>query len=113
MSTQSVHPRSVRSTLVPAMAPPAGVRLGPASWMKKNLFSTPFSGVLTICFTLLAFWLLYQFLSFSVVNAVWSGGPETCRADLHGACWPFIAEKFNYLRYGAYPVSERWRVDLT
>ncbi|WP_348626132.1 amino acid ABC transporter permease [Mesorhizobium sp. LNJC403B00] len=80
--------------------------------MKKNLFSTPSSGALTICFVLLAAWLLHHFLSFAIFNAVWSGGHEACRANSQGACWPFIAEKFDYLRYGAYPVSERWRVDL-
>ena len=80
-------------------------------WVKKNLFSTPFSGVLTIAFTLLAASLLQQFLSFSIFNAVWTGGSEGCRANPDGACWPFIAEKLSYLRYGAYP--GHWRVDLT
>jgi general L-amino acid transport system permease protein len=113
MSGQSLHPHYVSSTRPVAVARPAGTRPGPASWMRKNLFSTPFSGALTVCFILLAIWLLHQFLSFSVVNAVWSGGYEACRANPEGACWPFIAEKLNYLRYGAYPASERWRVDLT
>ncbi|TJV09768.1 MAG: amino acid ABC transporter permease, partial [Mesorhizobium sp.] len=69
--------------------------------------------MLTICFTVLAAWLMYQFASFAVLDAVWAGGQEECRANPEGACWPFIVEKFDYLRYGAYPVSERWRVDLT
>ena len=36
-----------------------------------------------------------------------------CRAHQDGACWAFIAQKFDYLRYGSYPVAERWRVDVT
>ena len=35
-----------------------------------------------------------------------------CRANQDGACWAFIADKFDYLRYGSYPASERWRVDV-
>ncbi|ESY52666.1 ABC transporter [Mesorhizobium sp. LNJC372A00] len=112
MSDQSMRSPVDISALIPAMAPPADVRPGPVSWMKKNLFSTPSSGALTICFVLLAAWLLHHFLSFAIFNAVWSGGHEACRTNSQGACWPFIAEKFDYLRYGAYPVSERWRVDL-
>ncbi|WP_287260364.1 amino acid ABC transporter permease [Mesorhizobium sp.] len=113
MSGQSLHPHLVSAPLLPPMAPPCGIRPSPATWIRKNLFSTPFSGVLTICFTVLAAWLLYQFASFAVLDAVWAGGQEECRANPEGACWPFIVEKFDYLRYGAYPVSERWRVDLT
>lgn len=113
MTDQSLHPPIVNLALIPAMAPPADVRPGPVTWIKRNLFSTPFSAALTICFVLLAVWLLHQFLSFAILKAVWSGGRESCRANPEGACWPFIAEKFDYLRYGAYPISERWRVDLT
>ena len=113
MSGQSLHPHYVSNTRPVAAARPAGTRPGPASWIRKNLFSTPLSGALTVCFILLAIWFLHQLLSFSVVSAVWSGGNESCRANPNGACWPFIAEKLNYLRYGAYPASERWRVDLT
>jgi general L-amino acid transport system permease protein len=113
MTDQSLHPPIVNLALMPAMAPPADVRPGPVTWIKRNLFSTPFSAALTICFVLLAVWLLHQFLSFAILKAVWSGGREACSANPEGACWPFIAEKFDYLRYGAYPISERWRVDLT
>ncbi|PAP96013.1 amino acid ABC transporter permease [Mesorhizobium wenxiniae] len=113
MSDQSLHTPVANVALIPATAPPADVRPGPVTWIKGNLFSTPLSGVLTICFVLLAGWLLHQFLSFAIFYAVWSGGREACRANPEGACWPFIAEKFDYLRYGAYPVSERWRVNLT
>ena len=54
MSGQSLHPPLVSAPLLPPMAPPAGIRPSPATWIRKNLFSTPFSGVLTICFTVLA-----------------------------------------------------------
>ena len=30
-----------------------------------------------------------------------------------GACWPFIAAKFEQFMYGFYPDDQRWRVNLT
>ncbi|MBX5201192.1 amino acid ABC transporter permease [Rhizobium sp. NZLR1] len=83
------------------------------TWTRKNLFSSPFSCLLTVCFTGLAVWLVSQFLSFALFKAVWSGDSEACRINPDGACWSFIGAKLNYLRYGAYPATERWRVDLT
>ncbi|MBB3918151.1 amino acid ABC transporter permease [Rhizobium fabae] len=102
-----------RYEYLPAVPPPAGIRPGPISWARENLFSSPFSCFLTVCFTALAIWLISQFVGFALIKAVWSGDSETCRANPDGACWSFISAKLNYLRYGAYPASERWRVDLT
>ena len=96
MSDLSTYPQP--DVLLSPAGPPAGRREGLVVWVKKNLFSTPFSGMLTIAFTLLAASLLQQFLSFSIFNAVWTGGSEGCRANPDGACWPFIAEKLSYLR---------------
>ena len=88
---------------------PLGGALG---WMKDNLFSTFWSSILTIVFAALSALLLYQFLSFAVVDAVWSGDREACRNNPDGACWSFIAAKLDYLRYGSYPPTGRWRVDV-
>jgi len=56
--------------------------------------------------------LLWPFLEWAIMNAYWDGsGGEAC-PDKSGACWPFITERFAPLFYGAYPVSERWRVNL-
>ncbi|MGF6175408.1 amino acid ABC transporter permease [Ensifer sp. 4252] len=98
---------------IAAAAPPADIRPGPATWARKNLFSSPCSSLLTICFTAVAVWLVSQFVSFAFINAVWSGDSEACRANPDGACWSFISAKLNYLQYGAYPATERWRVNLT
>ena len=102
-----------RLGLIPAAPPPASLRPGPATWARKNLFSTPLSCLLTLSFTGLSLWLAAQFVEFALLKAVWHGDSDACRAAPDGACWPFISAKLNYLRYGAYPASERWRVDLT
>ncbi len=109
MSDLSLSPGATNGSLLP----PARIRSGPVAWIRKNLFSTPVSGALTICFTLVAAWLVQQIVGFAIVDAVWTGGREACRASRSGACWPFVAAKLHYLRYGAYPIAERWRVDLT
>lgn len=98
---------------IPATPPPSDIRPSAATWARTNLFSSPFSCLLTVCFTAIAVWLVSQFVSFALFNAVWSGDSEACRANPDGACWPFIRAKLNYLQYGAYPATERWRVDLT
>lgn len=106
-------PATYRYDYLPSVPPPPDIRPGPVIWARKNLFSSPFSCLLTVCFTGLAVWLVSQFLSFALIKAVWSGDSEVCRANPDGACWSFIGAKLNYLRYGAYPATERWRVDLT
>ena len=93
--------------------PPPGLTRGPLAWIRQNLFSTPLSGVLTILFAALILWLVPDILTFSIFKAVWHGDGALCRANTDGACWPFIADKFDYLRYGSYPVDQRWRVDVT
>lgn len=110
----SLHaPATYRYHYLPSVPPPPDIQPGPVTWARKNLFSSPFSCLLTVCFTGLAVWLVSQFLSFALIKAVWSGDSEVCRANPDGACWSFIGAKLNYLRYGAYPPTERWRVDLT
>ncbi|MEJ8566223.1 amino acid ABC transporter permease [Elongatibacter sediminis] len=66
-------------------------------------------------------WLLWPAFEWAVLDAWWTGifnggadalsGALAC-PDASGACWPFIAERFGQLMYGAYPAAERWRVDL-
>lgn len=53
-------------------------------------------------------WLMWPMLEWAITGAYWSGACP----DKSGACWPFIAERFTQLMYGAYPEAERWRVNL-
>lgn len=91
--------------------PRRGRVAGAARWMKENLFSSFWSSILTIVFAALSGLLLYQLLSFAIINAVWIGDREVCRNNPDGACWSFVAAKLDYLRYGSYPPTGRWRVD--
>lgn len=94
--------------------PPPSLSRGPLAWLRANLFATPGSALLTILFVALLAYALPGFFRFLFVDAIWvaeNGVP--CRANPDGACWAFISAKFDYFRYGSYPLDQRWRIDLT
>jgi len=97
--------------------PPPGVRAGPAGWLRANLFSGPFSIVLTlVCVALIAV-ALPPLVRFLVIDAAWSGADRSvCLPSATnpepGACWAFVRAWLSYFTYGFYPAAERWRVDL-
>jgi general L-amino acid transport system permease protein len=98
-------------------AGPEGVTLRPwpPSWMtsglewpRRHLFNSIPNTILTI----LCLWLLWQtvpsLLSWALIDAVWIGTPEACRAA-DGACWALITEKHRFILFGLYPYDEHWR----
>ena len=102
----------VRSAAEPVLPPPLLSR-GAIAWARANLFSSPLSSAFTLALLALAAWLLPPLFAWATVRAVWSAPDGAlCRAHQDGACWAFIAQKFNYLRYGSYPAAERWRIDV-
>jgi general L-amino acid transport system permease protein len=103
----------VRTQSEPELPAPLFSR-GAFAWARANLFSSLSSSLLTILMLALALWCAPPLIEWATVKAIWSA-PDgaACRAHQDGACWAFIAQKINYLRYGSYPVTERWRVGLT
>jgi general L-amino acid transport system permease protein len=93
-------------------APPI-LSSGALAWARANLFSSVGSTFVTIgCLALVAYW-LPRLLAWATTHAVWSASDgAACRQHQDGACWAFVMAKWDYLRFGSYPVAERWRVDL-
>ncbi len=92
--------------------PPPSLSRGAAAWAKTNLFSTIGSSLTTFVFVAIALWLLPPLIGWATTKAVWAASDgELCRQHQDGACWAFIAAKFDYLRFGSYPVAERWRAN--
>ena len=107
----------VRQDLIAPLEPPR-VSTGLPGWLRQRLFGGVLNAILTVVgFAILAA-LIWPTVRFLLVDAVWDGSsrtdclPETVGRAV-GACWPFIAAKFDQFMYGFYPENQQWRVDLT
>jgi general L-amino acid transport system permease protein len=101
----------VRSAAEPDEPPPLLSR-GALAWLRANLFSSLLSTLTTLAVAALALWLLPPLFAWGTTRAIWSAPDGAlCRAHQDGACWAFIAQKWDYLRFGSYPAGERWRVE--
>jgi general L-amino acid transport system permease protein len=86
---------------------------GAIAWARANLFSSIGSTLATVGCVALVAYLLPQLAAWAATRAVWSARDgAACRQYQDGACWAFVIAKWDYLRFGSYPVAERWRVDL-
>jgi general L-amino acid transport system permease protein len=93
--------------------PPPMLSSGAWAWSRANLFSSMGSTLVTIGCAALVVYLLPQLVAWATTRAVWSASDGAlCRQHQDGACWAFVIAKWDYLRFGSYPVAERWRVDV-
>jgi general L-amino acid transport system permease protein len=106
----------VRGELV-APAPPPAVHASVLRWIRERLFNSMGNAILTVLGIVGLAALLWPTARFLLIDAVWRGSertdclPETVGHQV-GACWPFIAAKFDQLMYGFYPADQRWRANL-
>jgi general L-amino acid transport system permease protein len=102
----------VRDMSEPVEPPPA-LSSGALAWARASLFSSIGSTFVTIGCVALVAYLLPQLVAWATTRALWSASDgAACRQHQDGACWAFIIAKWDYLRFGSYPVAERWRVDV-
>ena len=102
----------VRAATEPEEAPPM-LSTGALAWTRANLFSSIGSSFITIGCVALAAYLLPQLAAWATTRAIWGATDgAVCRQHQDGACWAFVIAKWDYLRFGSYPVAERWRVDV-
>jgi general L-amino acid transport system permease protein len=104
----------VRTAMVAPQAPPhpQGGILTP---IRQRLFGGIGNSILTVLGVALLAAVAWPAVRFLFIDAVWHGRDRTdCLAETVGAnvgaCWPFIAAKFDQLMFGFYPASQRWRV---
>jgi general L-amino acid transport system permease protein len=94
------------------------VTTGVPGWLRQRLFGSMPNAILTVVSLAILAALIWPTVKFLVIDAVWSGSsrtdclPETAGHPV-GACWPFIAAKFDQFMYGFYPQDQQWRVNLT
>ncbi len=94
--------------------PPPFAASGPVKWVRENLFSSPTN----IALTVLAMFFLYKIIpgmfAWTFTDATFVAADRNeCRALNSGACWAFIAQRWELFTYGFYPETERWRVIIT
>jgi general L-amino acid transport system permease protein len=98
---------------------PAPVKTtGFVGFIRTRLLNSPTNILLTILSLLLVWYTVIPAFKFLLVDAVWHGTDRNACLDEKaghavGACWPYIAAKFDQFIYGFYPEAERWRVNLT
>jgi general L-amino acid transport system permease protein len=91
---------------------------GFVGFLRTRLFNSPTNVLLTVLGALLIWFTVIPALRFMLVDAVWHGNDRSACLEQNaghpvGACWPYIAAKFDQFIYGFYPEAERWRVNLT
>ena len=107
-----------RSYVSPAPIAPRVRPRGAARWhtVLSRLFAGPLNIVVTLLSAAVLAALLWPTLRFLVWDAVWDGASRVdCLEEAVGrpigACWPFIAARFDQFMYGFYPELQRWRVN--
>jgi general L-amino acid transport system permease protein len=92
--------------------PPPTLASGALVWARANLFASRGSSLTTVVFVALIAYILPHLVAWATTRAVWGAlDGVACRQHQDGACWAFVIAKWDYLRFGSYPVAERWRVD--
>jgi general L-amino acid transport system permease protein len=98
-------------TLKPQPAPYAST--GVQGWLRQRLFATPRDIAMTLIGLAAFVFIVIPLVRFLFIDAVWKGDSrDACAAVLTGACWPFVAAKFNQFIYGFYPLDQLWRPNL-
>ena len=107
----------VRQQLVAPMEPPRP-SMGAPAWLVQRMFGSVINAIVTLVSAAILAALIWPAIRFLLIDAVWDGSSRVdCLAETVGrpvgACWPFIAAKFQQFMYGFYPADEVWRVNLT
>src|ERR1700752_1569047 len=115
--TDAAMTNFVRKDLV-AERPAPIKTTGMIGFVRTRLLNSPTNILVTILGALLIWFTVVPTLRFLLVDAVWHGSDRNACLEQNaghvvGACWPYIAAKFDQFIYGFYPQAERGRVNLT
>jgi general L-amino acid transport system permease protein len=106
----------VRTEMLPQHAPPLGER-GAVKWLRENLFSSWFNGILTVIAVLVIGYLFSKLFPW-LANSMWTPSSiMECREVLaatvgegaSGACWGVVRERWHQWLFGFYPPEHYWR----
>lgn len=98
------------TTYLPNRPPPAA-SVGVLGFLRKKLFSSAGNTALTLLALGFLSLIIPPLLNWLVFHATWHGADKGACTGHTGACWPFVADQIGKFIYGAYPESQRWRVN--
>lgn len=81
-------------------------------WAHANLFNSVFNSILTLVIAALIVRLAVPLFNWAVVDATFSAPNDAVCKARGGACWAFIADWGNFLLFGRFPATARWRPAL-
>jgi len=91
--------------------PPPPASVGAIGWMRNNLFSGWVNSILTVIAVYLLAVTLPPLIDWLFISADWFGTTrEACNSG--GACWVFVAQRFQIFIYGFYPLDQVWRINI-
>lgn len=106
---------AVAATVEAPSALPPHVRAVPPSPVHQRLrrlwgglFGTPLNSLITLVYIGFIAVVVWPFLDWALVKAVWVGNGDACR-QAQGACWAFVADKIRFILFGLYPGPEQAR----
>lgn len=102
MTMTSVQARPSSSVAVPALKD---------SWIRKNLFPTIPSSLVTVVGSALLLWMAWKIVQWAFVDSVWGSTAESCQG-IAGACWSVVGARVRIILFGLYPYEEHWRSAL-
>src|SRR5690606_4179602 len=77
------------------------------------LFPTPMQAAISLATIAVCLWCAWFLSEWLVINAVFSGSAEECRAAMpHGACWAGVLDHSESSVIGRCPTAEAWRPPL-
>lgn len=91
-----------------AQLKPPVTRVGALGWVRENLFSTWFNGLLTLGILYLGWTLVPPLVRWAFLDSLWTSTGAECREGA-GACWSIIPANLRFILFGFYPQPEQWR----
>jgi len=103
----------IKAVKTPALPAPLS-ETSVIGWMKNNLFSSVFNGLLTIATLYIVYIAVKGLWTWGLVDAVWvaENRRECFSINPDGACWAGIFAWVDNIFYGRYPREELWRINL-
>ncbi len=82
--------------------------IGVLGWVRQNLFSNPFSSLLTLLVAYGLYRTVPAFIKWAFINATWWSAGQACN-QAGGACWSVVTRNFRFILFGFYPYGQQWR----